>query len=96
MKKINCWEFFCCGRESGKDVCPAAMAVEADGLNGGRMGGRICWAIAGTFCGDVIQGSFAEKMNSCLSCRFFHKVRQEEGHAFHLLLPGQRYSPPKR
>ena len=66
MKK-NCWEFKKCGRESDGDkinelgVCPACAKQEADGLNGGKNAGRICWAIAGTFCGGEIQGKFAEK-----------------------------------
>jgi hypothetical protein len=28
--------------------------------------GRICWAIAGTFCGDKVQGDFAQKSVSCM------------------------------
>lgn len=95
MNRLNCWEFNECGRDRGDDVCPAVTASESDGINGGRMGGRICWAIAGTFCGDKVRCTFAEKIHSCLSCRFFHRVREEE-ETFELLLPGQRYAPPKR
>jgi len=95
-KKLNCWEFYRCRREKGNNPCPAATSSEADGINGGSMGGRVCWAIAGTFCGDRVQGLMADKMCSCLACRFFLLVRDEEGLSFQLLLPGQRYSPPKR
>ena len=76
-----------CGREPGGanaadlGVCPAAVDNSFDGINRGRNAGRFCWAVAGTFCGGKVQGSFAEKRSSCLSCEFFHKVRTEEGSA---------------
>ncbi len=84
-QKINCWEFVGCGRELGGEnvpesrVCKASIDTSADGVNNGKNGGRICWAISGTFCGDKIQGRFAKKLLSCRSCDFFHKVRDEEG-----------------
>ena len=83
--KLNCWEHRKCGRgPSGTRVaelgmCPAASDNSFNGINEGINGGRICWAVAGTFCGDKIQGSFAEKRESCLDCVFFKKVRSEEG-----------------
>ncbi len=96
--RLNCWEFKKCGREPGGErvgelgVCPAALDTSADGLNGGKNAGRICWAIAGTFCGGVVQGSFAQKEVTCMSCDFFKKVKEEEGTAnFKLLKPGQTY-----
>ena len=27
--------------------------------------------MAGTFCGDKVQGSFAQKMKSCVKCQFY-------------------------
>jgi hypothetical protein len=84
-ERQNCWEFKECGRESGGaksdacGVCPAAIDASSDGLNGGKNGGRICWAIAGTFCGDKVQGTFAEKEPTCMSCDFYKKVKEEEG-----------------
>ena len=92
----NCWEVKNCGRQPGGDnvasmgVCPAASDSSADGLNHGSMGGRICWAIGGTFCGGKVQGTFAEKKLSCLSCDVMKMVRQEEDAAFVLLKPEQR------
>lgn len=83
-KKLNCWEYKKCGREPrGKKasefgVCPAASDTSFDGINSGRCAGRFCWAVAGTFCGGDIQGTFAEKRYSCLSCDFFNQVRAEE------------------
>jgi hypothetical protein len=99
----NCWEFKQCGREPGGEraaelgVCPAALDASADELNGGKNGGRLCWAIGGTLCGGKVQGEFAQKVLSCLSCDFHKLVREEEGTAnFLLLKPGQKYKPPIR
>ena len=87
QNRLNCWEFLKCGREPGGEkadllgICPAAADVSFDGINSGKCGGRICWAVAGTFCGGNIQGTFAEKRDSCLSCDFFKLVQTEEGTA---------------
>ncbi len=98
MKKMNCWEVMKCGREPGGSkvhelgVCPAATDVSCDGLNGGKNGGRICWAITGTFCGGEVQGSFAQKRLSCMNCDFYKQVKAEEGlDNFVQLKPGQRW-----
>lgn len=86
-KRQNCWEYMKCGRQPGGEkaaalgVCPAACDRSFDGINRGKNAGRFCWAVAGTFCGETIQGSFAEKRQSCLSCGFFNRVRAEEGTA---------------
>ena len=97
-RKQNCWEIEGCGREPGgrhaldKGLCPAATDVSSDGLNDGKNGGRICWAIAGTFCGGVAQGTFAAKVISCMVCEVFKRVREEAGlRPFTLLKPGQLY-----
>ncbi|MCF8029122.1 MAG: protein kinase [Desulfobacteraceae bacterium] len=82
---LNCWEFMACGREPGGvcedelGACPAAVDESFDGINSGENGGRICWAVAGTFCGGGIQGTFAEKRKSCVRCDFFQKVQNEQG-----------------
>lgn len=87
----NCWEAMSCGREPGGlksqelGVCPAATAESGNGINGGRNSGRICWAVAGTLCGGEVQGSTALKQATCLSCRFFAQVREEEGSRFHVM-----------
>jgi hypothetical protein len=85
-QKINCWEFVGCGRElrgeSVQGVCKASIDTSVDGVNKGKNGGRICWAISGTFCGDRIQGRFAKKLLSCKSCDFFRTVKYEEGSKF--------------
>jgi hypothetical protein len=88
MSKSNCWEFKQCGRHPGGPkvpelgVCPAATHAVADGINSGRYAGRACWAVAGTLCGAVVQGTFATKISRCQVCPFFHQVRDEEGDGF--------------
>ncbi|MCP4347427.1 MAG: protein kinase [Desulfobacterales bacterium] len=85
QKMQNCWEFMKCGREPGGDntaelgVCPAALDSSFSGINRGKKGGRICWSIAGTFCDGEIQGTFAEKRETCQKCIFFKMVQAEEG-----------------
>ncbi len=100
--KLNCWEIKKCGREGGgtktKDlgICPAATDFSSNGLNGGKNGGRICWAVVGTFCGGKVQGSFAEKKVSCMSCDVYKQIKKEEEVEFHLLKPGQELKAAAR
>ncbi len=96
MNKLNCWEFMKCGRETDgtqvaeMGICPAVTDTSAIGLNGGKNGGRICWAVAGTFCDGEVQGTFAKKRGSCMTCDFFKTVEVEEGFGkFKGLKPGQ-------
>ncbi len=103
MPRQNCWEFKNCGRSPGGakvselGLCPACIEVSANGLNSGKNGGRICWAVTGTLCGGQVQGSFAQKQVSCMTCEFFKKVKEEEGTGrFELLKPGQAYAAHAR
>lgn len=99
MAKLNCWELMNCGREPGGSkvaelgLCPATTDSSFDGLNGGKNGGRICWAVTGTFCGGKVQGTFAQKQVSCLICKFFIQAKAEEGTTFQMFTPGQQYKP---
>jgi len=87
--KLNCWESLHCGRQPGGEkclelgTCPAALAIKVDGLNHGFMGGRVCWAIAGTLCDGKVQGTYALKLDTCFKCDFYRRVTEEEGDAFH-------------
>ena len=98
-KKLNCWEYKKCGREPGGNrvaelgICPAATDASFDGINAGRCGGRICWAVAGTLCKGETQGTYAEKRESCLNCSFFHRIQAEEGTA-NLRTKFLRFVPP--
>ena len=88
MAYLNCWEHKQCGREPGGSgatqfgICPAAEETLAYGINDGKNGGRICWAIAGTLCGGEIQGSLASKISRCEQCDFYLQVQAEEGLSF--------------
>ncbi len=83
-KKFNCWQFKQCGREPGGDkadelgICPAAADRSYNGINRGLNAGRICWAVAGTFCGGEVQGKFADKRKTCIRCDFYKQVRSQE------------------
>ena len=99
MKKLNCWEITHCGREPGgnrtddRSVCPAAVDVSSNGINGGENGGRICWVVAGTFCRGKIQGEFALETVSCMTCDVFKQISAEENvETFILLHSGESYS----
>ena len=80
-----------CGRQSGGEkaeklgVCPAAELSEYDGTNKGTCAGRFCWAVAGTFCGGKLQGTYAEKLMNCVNCEFFKQVNEDEGRFFVLI-----------
>ena len=82
---LNCWDFKKCGRQPGDSkaselgVCPACTDAKADGLNNGRNGRRICWALAGTLCGGKVQGVFAQKLANCMECEFYRLVQREQG-----------------
>ncbi len=79
-KKQNCWEYNQCGREpegakaADLGVCPAAVDTTFSGINSGTSGGRICWAIAGTFCGKRVSGAIAQKLGNCKKCEFYQRV----------------------
>ncbi len=84
MKKLNCWEFKKCGRESVDDrddhisICPAAISVKLDGLHGGKNGGRACWFVVGTLCNGGRQGTYSKKYKTCIFCDFYRLVKEEE------------------
>ena len=89
-ERDNCWKSRACGREPGgaraeqSGVCPAAVASALDGVNDGQAGGRACWLAAGTLCGGEVQGDFARKLDNCLQCPHFARVKEEQGAGFRL------------
>ncbi len=86
--KLNCWEYKKCGREVGGvnlaefGICPAAIEKKANGVNGGKNAGRICWAIAYTLCDEKNNKTNAGKLSNCMECDFFKLVSKEEGFTF--------------
>lgn len=85
MDKLNCWEYKKCGRHVGGEnvkeqgICLASTQKSTNGANNGKFGGRCCWAVAGTFCGGTVQGTFAAKLDKCFDCDFYWIVSREEG-----------------
>ena len=65
--KIKCWEFTKCGVEKAEGAmelrCPAYPNY-----------GRICWSVAGTFCGKRVTGAIAQKLGDCRKCEFYQRV----------------------
>lgn len=94
MPKLqNCWDFMKCGfgpnsRKTKKiGECFAAKENKLEGVHGGKNGGRACWFVCDTFdCGEGAQGDFSEKYPICMNCRFYRKVREEEGSNFEVSL----------
>lgn len=66
--KIKCWEYMKCGRDKDATIkCPAYPNF-----------GRICWAVAGTFCEGKVQGTFAQKYENCEKCQFYQGLKSKE------------------
>ncbi|HEC98241.1 MAG TPA: PAS domain-containing sensor histidine kinase [Nitrospirae bacterium] len=65
--KTQCWEYNKCGVDKVGDgdesACPAYPNY-----------GRICWAVAGTFCEGRAKGIFAQKIGDCKKCEFYNRV----------------------
>ena len=84
MIKLNCWEYLNCGRQPGGvnvaelGSCKAATETDMHGINSGINGGRACWAIEKTDCGGKLQGSYAQKLRTCIQSDFFALMRNEE------------------
>jgi len=63
--EMKCWEFMKCGRDNDASLkCPAYPNF-----------GRVCWAVAGTFCEGKVQGTFAQKYEDCQKCEFYNKMK---------------------
>ncbi len=77
-----------CGREPGGKYekhfgpCPAATDSTYTGIHGGKNAGRACWVVAGTMSRGKPVGTFVEKCLDCRNCRFYKRVKKEEGESF--------------
>ena len=87
-----------CGREPGgantrrHGVCPAATERKLNGVHGGLNGGRACWVVAGTLCGELppgarAEGTHASQHETCKDCGFYRSVRDAEYPEFMLVGP---------
>ena len=65
--QVTCWEYMKCGRDNDCSMkCPAYPNF-----------GRVCWAVAGTFCEGKVQGTFAQKYEDCKKCEFYQNTIKE-------------------
>ncbi len=74
----NCWEIKNCGRQ--KDGPKVTQLGEC--VSSAQSLGHSCWAIAGTLCGGVVQGTFSEKGAACIQCdvyKLYHRILGIEG-----------------
>jgi hypothetical protein len=84
VTKQNCWEIKKCGRQAGgnkvKELgeCIAAKETRVNGVHGGKNGGRVCYALAGTLCGGKVQGTYASKLANCMQCEVYKLILKEE------------------
>ncbi len=82
MRKLNCWEFQNCGRETGGLMvetfgeCPVATAMNYDGTNGGIAGGRACWMVQSN--GEGLARIKICAGSPCHICKFYRRVMHEE------------------
>ncbi len=75
MALANCWEIKKCGREAG-----GAKAAELGVCVAAREAlGHSCWAIAGTLCGGVVQGTVALKERNCMACNVYSVYNRISG-----------------
>jgi signal transduction histidine kinase len=84
-QKLNCWDVLTCGQgPASPKPCRVATEDASDGVNGGKNGGRFCWAVGGTLSGREHLATCAT-MTRCLNCDFLHLVRSQEEDSFQLL-----------
>ena len=97
QSKINCWDYFKCGREAapthtkrefGKggtnnlgSVCSVSITQKYHGFNSGINSGRYCWKIQGSYCPEN-RGSIDFKEKNCDTCEFKKLVQSDEGFDF--------------
>jgi hypothetical protein len=71
----NCWEIKVCGREAGGEK----VAELGECIASKEGFGHSCWAIAGTLCGGVVQGSESQKHGNCLICDVYKSYNRLTG-----------------
>jgi len=86
--KMNCWEFYECGREPGghsverRGACQAPMDEEHNGTNCGKNGGRYCWSVMSE--ASKREGKCCKRVGAgeCCECLFYKLVKGQEGEKF--------------
>ena len=71
----NCWVIMKCERHAGGQKVHefGECLASAEGM------GHTCWAIDGTLCGNKIQGTANEKLQSCTMCEIYRKYNRING-----------------
>jgi hypothetical protein len=72
---LNCWEIKKCARQKGgKKVKELGECIASkEGM------GHSCWAVAGTLCGGKIQGTTAQKIGYCTTCKVYEIYNRSKG-----------------
>jgi signal transduction histidine kinase len=71
--KIPCWELKNCERwPGGKKEAEFGVCITYP------WGGWHCWALAGTLCGGLIQGSAAAKEGNCQMCQHYIELMEND------------------
>jgi len=71
--KIPCWEMKNCQRcHGGEKEAEFGMCITYP------WGGWHCWALAGTLCGGMVQGSSAQKEGNCQMCQHYIELMQDD------------------
>lgn len=71
MNFIRCWEYKKCERQPGGSRarelghCPAAYSPDNN-----------CWLVAGTMCSGKIEGTYAQKLDTCIICDYYNKMQE--------------------
>ncbi len=71
MDHLKCWEYKKCGKQPGGENvaefghCPAALSPD-----------NSCWFIAGTLCSGKVEGTYAEKIDTCIICDYYNKMQE--------------------
>ncbi len=71
----NCWEIMKCGRATDEPK----VAELGECIASKEEMGHSCWAIAGTLCGGVVQGTSAQKEGTCLRCQVYAEYNRMSG-----------------
>lgn len=83
-RKLNCWEVMNCGMQEGcscneEKICPVSRDKRADGIHGGKCGGRSCWIVSKLSGEKKDADILFVKMEKCHNCKFYKMVVEEEG-----------------
>jgi methyl-accepting chemotaxis protein len=72
---LNCWDLVNCERQKGGNKVNelGECIASKEGM------GHSCWVIAGTLCFGKIQGTHAQKIGLCSSCKVYHLYNRSKG-----------------